>query len=498
MLPIVVPEPPHLNIPQKQTTYTTQNILFVDNQMPQNECREYEIISRNCSGGSERAFNTIKGALEVCGQGDTVAIRQGRYIEPVAPLQSGVADAPITIRSYNSEKVVIYGLNQPAINLNNRYYIIIQDLIIDSTLGWGRLEESAYNTIRQNIFYRAQARGTTGGLKLVRSHYNKIEENRFEHGNDSVVLQESDRNIIAGNIFVWGRHSLLSIRCSNFNVIRGNRFHNERQKAMEIFDCEGVSDAPFLLNATKRNLIENNNFIYTRGPSRPHKYNAIQYAGQLGIVRRNFFYDNQGGGINVQIYPQEALFNYGHRIYHNTFYYNKCYGFNGSKLDNERYGDIIVKNNLFYLNLDCHSNRKQIGDFSPFAIDLDSNGIIDKDVDPQFVSPELRNLRLKRTSPMIDQGAFLTKTTAAGTGNLLPVEDVKYFYDGFAINNETGDLVQLAGSVQQAIIISINYDDRVLELDRSLSWKINQGVALAFDGKSPDLGAHESINPKPN
>jgi parallel beta-helix repeat protein len=491
-IPIVLPQPPQLNVPTSSADPEKDRFLHADNQIQQSECTSYDPRIRRCGNGSGYAYRTLGGALQAARPGDTVIIRQGQFSEPIATKHSGTVDAPIIIRNYKDERVVVSGLDEPVLKLKNRYHIIIEGLHIDSSLGWGRLEDSAFITLRNNRFTRALARGTTGGLKLVRSHYNRIQENTFERGNDSVVLQESDRNLIVQNIFTWARHSLLSIRCSNFNVIRGNRFDNKRQKAMEIYDCQAISDAPYRLDATKRNLVEYNHFTFIRNSSRPHKYNAIQYAGQYGIVRRNFFYDNQGGGINVQVYSHEALYNYGHRIYHNTFYANKCYAFTGDSDAAPGYGDIILVNNLFFKNLDCRRAPEQIGDFSPWAVIFAQNGVIDSPEDPLFVSPEKRDLRLKPGSPMIDQGSFLTRATGDGAGTLLPVQDVKFFYDGFGIHDEAGDEIQLAGSSQRARIVSIDYQAGVLQLDRSLTWKANQGVATAYEGKSPDFGADES------
>jgi hypothetical protein len=46
----------------------------------------------------------------------------------------------------------------------------------------------------------------------------------------------------------------------------------------------------------------------------------------MGIVRRNIFHDNQGGGVHIQVYKDEALYNYGHRIYNNTLTGNFSWG----------------------------------------------------------------------------------------------------------------------------------------------------------------------------
>ena len=437
------------------------------------------------------AFKSIGEANIAATAGDIIEIRMGSYNEQISPDRSGMGGAQITYQNFNDEEVSINNVDQPAILLKNKSHIVIQGIAINDVLGWGRLENAHNNTIKNNRFTNALARGTTGGLKLVRSHYNQIMGNNFVTGNDSVVIQESDRNLIADNKFRWARHSLLSVRCGNFNVIRGNEFHNERQKAMEIYDCEAVSDAPFKLDATKRNVIENNRFIFTRGPSEPHKYNAIQFSGQYGIVRRNIFQDNQGGGLHFQIYKDESLYSYGNRVYQNTFYRNRCYALGGSLQPGAVFGDNLVVNNVFFRNEDCSGHPEQVAVANPSAVILQKNAILKTKEDPLFVSESGWDLRLKPNSPLIDAGAFLTRTVGPGSGTSMPVADVRFFSDGFGIQRIQGDLIQLEGGVQRARVTKIDYVRGVLFLDTPLNWADSQGVALAFEGKAPDLGALE-------
>ena len=490
MLPIKVPPPPVLTV-QPPEKIQQPRIIYVDKALSTSPCTSYSVKNRLCSGGAAIAFKSLGEANNAATAGDTIEIRAGSYDEQISPGQSGVGGAQITYRNFNGEEVTINPVDQPAIFLLNKAHIVIQGIAINEVLGWGRLENAHYNTIKNIRFMNALARGTTGGLKLVRSHYNQVIGNSFETGNDSVVIQESDRNLIADNKFRWARHSLLSVRCGNFNVIRGNEFHNERQKAMEIYDCEAVSDAPFKLDATKRNVIENNRFIYTRGPSEPHKYNAIQFSGQYGIVRHNSFQDNQGGGINFQIYNAESLYSYGNRVYHNTFYKNRCYALIGSRQPGAVFSDNLVVNNAFFRNEDCSGYPEQVSVAIPSAVVLQQNAILKPNEDPLFVSESDWDLRLKPNSPLIDAGAFLTRTAGAGTGTSMPVADVRFFSGGFGIQGIQGDLIQLEGGVQRARVTNIDYARGVLFLDTPLTWADGQGVALGFEGKAPDMGAFE-------
>lgn len=477
-----LPPPPSISLTPSPIRSGPARTVYVDPSLAAASCERYDPATRSCGGAEAIAYRELTAAAETALPGDTVLIRGGSFRTPLVPAHSGAPGAPITFRAHPGETVMLTGIDRPAILLQRRAHVVIQGLTVAGVLGWGRLEDAAHIVIRDSRFSEAQARGTTGGLKLVRSHYNRIVDNSFERGNDSVVIQDSDRNLIAGNVFTWARHSLLSIRCGNFNVIRGNRFHNKRQKAAEIYDCQGVSDAPVKFDATKRNFVEDNVFAFTRGPSQPHKYNGIQYAGQLGVVRRNVFFNNKGGAIHLAVYPPEALDTYGHRIYHNTFYANLCYG-----LSDAGATDTVVVNNIFYRNGDCHGDAVQ----TAADVDLRRNAVLPSDQDPKFVSEDARDLRLRPESPLADAGAFLTQTVGLGAGITMMVADVSYFYDGHGIEAEVGDLVQLAGGTERARILAIDFASRSLTLDRAMTWQDGQGVTLAYEGHSPDPGAFE-------
>ena len=487
---IELPPPPLIPIQQQERELHVQTI-YVDHMILESSCKSYSIGRRSCGEGKDLACRTLAEAALLADAGDTIEIREGVYHEPIAPVSSGASGAPITFRNFPGESVTLSSVDEPAVRLINISHIVVQGIAVTDVLGWGRLENAHYNVISNNLFANAEARGTTGGLKLVKSHFNRVVLNRFERGNDSVVVQESDRNLIGGNVFRWARHSLVSVRCGNFNVIRGNEFHNERQKAVEIYDCEGVSDAPYKLNATKRNVIENNWFLYTRGPSAPHKYNAIQFAGQYGIVRRNVFHGNQGGGVNFQIYSAESLYTYGNRVYHNTFFKNHCYALKGSGGVGEIFGDNLVVNNIFHQNYDCDGRPDQVSIGDPEAVFLQHNAVLSPTEDPGFVSEDIGDLRLRSYSRLVDTGSFLTRTVRPGSGTSLPIEDVLYFSDGFGVPDIGGDMIQLENSRQKARVIGVDYHRRELLLDRPLNWSVGQGVALAYEGKAPDFGAWE-------
>jgi parallel beta-helix repeat protein len=214
--------------------------IHADSGLSGNCVGSYNPTSRSCGSGTAVAYRTLNAAAAAAQAGDTVLLRGGTFQETLTPPRSGAPNNYIAFKSYPGETPTLSGVNEPAIYLLSRSYLIIEGLSVSDVLGWGRIESSSYNIFRNNRFLRATAAGTTGGLKFVKSTANRVLGNTFDDGNDSVSIQESDRNLLQGNTFTKARHSLLSVRCGNFNVIRGNRFYNAGQKACEIYDCEGT------------------------------------------------------------------------------------------------------------------------------------------------------------------------------------------------------------------------------------------------------------------
>jgi parallel beta-helix repeat protein len=463
--------------------------LFVDQKISVTMCTTYYPATRSCGAGYSRAYRTLAGAAAAAVAGDAVYLRAGTYTAQLSPARSGTASLPITFTAFGGETPTLAGNSNPAIWLIGRSNIIVDGLTVTQVGGWGRLEDATYNIIRNCTFTYATIWGTTGGLKLVRSKFNKIINNTFYGGNDNITVQDSNQNVIRGNRISKARHSLLSIRCGSYNIVRGNVFSNTDQKDLEIYDCEGTSDAPYKLNATKRNLIENNVIVNSRASTDMYDFNGIQLAGQEGIFRRNVFHSDHGGGVNFQYYSNESLYNNRNRLYNNTFYDNDCYGIVGASGSSSTFFDNRVLNNILYRNTTCSGAATQVYIKNSSQVILSNNAITT--TSPGFVNVAAYDLHLASGSPMIDKGAFLTTTTAAGSGTSLPVADMGYFYGGYGIPGELGDQIRLQGQTTVARVIGGDSARKLLFLDRSLTWAAGTGVALRYNGARPDLGAYE-------
>jgi hypothetical protein len=184
-----------------------------------------------------------------------------------------------------------------------------------------------------------------------------------------------------------------------------------------------------------------------------------------------------------------------------------------------QYSNIEINNNLYYNS--AHS--AQLGNFTAHfswnKISLamwkqmlsGKSGVIGADANsfeqnPRFVdstdkpigSHTQYDFHLSSSSPAIDKGGFLTQTTSAGSGTTIPIGDAGYFFDGYFVTQ--GDVIQLQGQTITARILSIDYNTNTITINRSLSWTSGLGVALAYSGSAPDIGAFEyvgSSSPQP-
>ena len=528
--------------------------LYVDLQINSTSCTTYAPSSRTCTGGTDTAYKTIAAASAAATPGTTLYIREGSYPEPLDPAHSGTPDNYITFKNYAMETVYLGG--DTAINLSFRRYIWIEGLHAedrswlesnnyDTTSSYydpsfeSKYQNNSYNVIKNCVFRRTPASGTTGNIRLVRSHYNQFIGNIIDTGNDNVTLINSDHNLIASNTITEGAHSLVSIRCANYTVVRGNRMSNTLQKIAEVYDCgQDTHAVPNVFNATKHNLIENNVFAQTSRYYDDSGGNGIQYSGQEGIIRGNIFYNNNIG-LGMQYYDDEALHNVNNRIYHNVFYDNEGEGISfGQQVPNNQF-----KNNTLFANKGCvpdcsatssgqisyrvdtpnnafwQSNVFQNNDIfyqqagQPTIEEMFGSGLSVADfnsqihqtfvgtleVDPLFVNAAKADFHLQSTSPLVDAGAFLTTTTDSATGGtVMHVQDAHYFYDGFGISQEHGDVIQLQGSTTTAQITSIDYTTNTITLSSPLTWTTGQGVSLQYTGTAPDIGAFETARTPPS
>ncbi|MBZ5569958.1 MAG: putative Ig domain-containing protein, partial [Acidobacteriia bacterium] len=500
--------------------------IYLDANISSASCTTYNASARNCTGGTATAYKTMASAGSAASAGTTILVRAGTFSQ-LAPAKSGTAAGPITWRVYSGETATING-GSPAIQLTNRQYLVVDGFTISNAESWLEGDNMQYVTLQNNRF-----NGGTGAFtasSFLNANYNKFLNNTFLNSSgDSLTMFSSDHNLIQGNTFTDADHTLFALKCGNYNVIRGNTFSNSRQKGEEVFDC--TTSEPGVpvteLNSTKHNLIEGNSYVLTAANNGDGPFAGIQYAGQNGIIRRNIFYNTKGAGLDFTNYSGEADYDNYNRAYNNVFYNN----IGGGSATTSGDQDNVLKNNIFYKNSpmpvpwnDNNPSGSQLSNYQSSGFRVERNDIFNNaagesgviqfnytnltlaqaqsqnpslyannlEVDPGFVNAAGHDFHLQPSSPMINAGTFLTTTSSAGSGASMQVADAGYFFDGFGIQAEVGDTIQLANSTSVAVVTAVNYTTNTLTLDRSLSWTQGQGVSLAYSGSAPDLGVYET------
>jgi hypothetical protein len=71
------------------------------------------------------------------------------------------------------------------------------------------------------------------------------------------------------------------------------------------------------------------------------------------------------------------------------------------------------------------------------------------------------------------------------------VADARYFYDGFGIPGEQGDLIWVGAAREPARVVARDIEQNTLTLDRNLTWEADEPVTLPYAGDAPDHGAYE-------
>jgi hypothetical protein len=504
---------------------------------------KYQAETRACGEGSGTAYRSLSEAARIAGPGDTVLLRGGTYGEPLAPASSGTEGQVITFRGHPGEEAIITGATlKPAIDISNRRHLVIERLRVQDVDRWLAAVDAHHNVIRRNIFLRSRSEGGGAkvGLYFMDATYNRIVENHLEDTlQDNLALVRSERNVVEGNIFRRGLHSLWAIRCASFNVIRGNQFHNDLEKIGEVFDC--ATRHLQLFDATRRNLIENNAFVYVPPRADKQQFSGIQYAGQQGIIRFNRFHDLEGPGLAMAVYGKEARHNTGNRVYHNVFHGTKFTGVaiaNGATFNTNAFKNNTLSGNRLVTHggrwpwyLQLHNRPVQLMTSRLDGFLFEGNGFWggsketpylivygerqrrrghmqgslsswesshpkrfrgNIEAAPEYLDEAARDFRLRPASSMVDAGVFLTRTLEAGTGTRMPVEDAGYFFDGYGIPGEKADLIQLENETRAVRIERVDYENHVLVLSESIAWAAGQGVHLPYAGRRPDIGAYES------
>ena len=470
----------------------------------------------------------------------------------IDPVNTGTAGNIITFTSYNNDDVQIVGsgTSSMAVDLDSdsgtvRSYIKVQGLHFTNFMRHLWIRKGSHNEISHCSFIGFPAgatlsnfQGTWSASYIYRqATYNWIHHCTFgdwgicePYGTDvGVVFQvgletsttdKTQYNLIEDNEFYHGGHHVISFNGSK-NVYRNNYCHNEPwypigapvYSTRTMFQTGAPGDGCY-------NLVEGNRIGYG-GPKNKAEIGGAggTMAGAHNIWRKNVFLQIYTDGMWVTKYSGQTDVTQNH-VYNNTFWHG---GYGSAQrgisnwdnaythpiciaesADGSAVYDNVFKNNIFYQNNDLLGTSLSVISYSTHRApthQIVSNNWLDNAGDPKFADisgiPDPMNkdqfdFTLQASSPCISAGGPLTTiTSASGSGTVFNVADAGYFMDGWGIPGVNGDEIQILGTSQKARITNVNYDTNTITVDVILMWAQGQGIALAYVGSAPDLGALE-------
>ena len=483
-------------------------------------------------GDRRRPWKTLKKVNKSANAGDTVVFLPGEYPGTLSPANDGKQGAPITFRSEPPLKArFVGGKSLVAIMLRARSHIVLEGLAVEPRRGRFLWAEGCRNlVIRGCRFEGSPGHWAALWLKNCTDVWllnNTCQKNtKLDQGiaftGHAFQAHECKRLVLEGNLIGKGAHGGAHISLADGLVVRRNIFNGGWGRALSVH------------RNSKRVLFEENVITgcidsgWSAGPA-----SAFQMVDS--IFRRNLVVRNWGVPLASEIYRDARGRPFsevrGNRFYNNTISFNLEGAWNCVLYDRENrslYRDNIWKNNIFYNNdftgtfatlafyrirpkrmfvsnaicgdvpgrkvISFHDedtgawNNYTLAEASKTHADVFARNF---DIVPRFVNAAKNDFRLSAKSPCIDAGAPLARATSSGSGKTITVDDALWFYDGFGIAGERGDLIYVGADRQPARIVKVDRENRALLIDRDLRWQKNDPVSLPYAGKAPDLGAME-------
>ncbi len=469
--------------------------------------------------------------------------------------RSGTSNAPITVKAYPGESVTISQTLRgfPTVLLYDKAWWTFDSLTFSNCFQFMALV-NVTNFVVTNCVFTTMPENSVAAYSGVgiqgASQFNKFQNCTFaEWGSVTgpggtnaygyvlfgcplkIGNEEDPRtcyNLVEDCTFYSGGHDLIEITVPH-NVIRNNDFHNEpffrtnstyrylpnwalprnevnkygaySARIMKPNDA-GESQDDY------RNVFEGNRMHYTGPPCDSGGSFGIELGTRRSIYRYNTIAYTLAAGVIFNTSGTTTL-STSNAVYNNVIFscglatlhggvqmQSYCYGLSMSTLEGRRTNNFIV-NNIFWgnhpNNVDPTIYKYQSyrvnwnGDGNlPYPMFVNTNGYGD-----YFRTSNLPDFQLQAGSPCIDAGTWLAFIKSSnGSGTSFTVDNSLYFSDGNRIVE--GDTIQLQGQTNRAVIVTNDYIANRITFLPALTWTNGQGVALAYNGRAPDMGAFES------
>lgn len=564
----------------------SQAVIYVDNVNG----------SDSNSGSYSFPLKTISKASSLIEPGGTVRIKKTNapYEENITPQKSGSQNARITYEGWEGKPVFITYNNSPesenskrCIHINKKDYITVKNITCDGrgnlSLGedwkktgfslFAQIYGGSHNIIENNEFKGAligfspnyqgngiQVVGDQSSTPIVYSRYNKILNNTMNTTGHSAwhsvgISVYSSHNLVEENLLIQpggssgSTHQSVQV-LSSYNIVRNNTISNEKWTGNS-FERNGTT-SPGEHNVFEENKVfaSGSKFGSSSWPS-----GGLQIANQKAVIRKNFFYKNEGQGLNMYrgSGEEEPRYLNNNHIYQNTVYNNNHNSASdaqaafmirascnvptgGNTHDNVFQNNILFKNGgpyALFIRLGCNfadsssslstvpikglNGMKISGNLFSQGTnstnlyyvyngsdaesikklqDLTSfySGLVYQNIeaDPLFKSPDSSSPDFSLRSESPAIDAGTFLTKAYYVSTaMVRFDDPYYFIDGYGLI--PGDEIKFKTSGQTRRIQILDYESKTAILDRDISLPSGgDEVALVYNGTAPDIGAVET------
>lgn len=309
--------------------------------------------------------------------------------------------------------------------------------------------------------------------------------------------------LISGNYLHENGATGIQIEDGSENIVVENNLSETNAQKYEFEAGAWIDDS--------KNVVVRNNIL------RSNKVGLIVTRSDRVIIHDNYLYLNNGGAENFDnaagLIVDDLVSNIS--VTHNTFYKNGATGADHAAVNfglfNPSCESITLINNIIAenetpLDLMQDSCTGFVSDFNGFyntrslAIDwnqsrmdwekyrtLSRQDIHSITAAPMFTDPNGFDFSLLSASPLMSKGSSLAWTINAGEGDKIPVTDASFFSDGFGIGS--GDSIRIGDDLVS--IVTIDYFNRAIAVDRLIRWEQNDLVSFPFVGAAPDMGASD-------
>lgn len=477
----------------------------------------------DASGTQDDPWN-VSAAVDKAGPGDVVNFLDGTYSNSIS-VPSGESGNPVVFKAANRYQASIQNSNSYGFDVSGSHLHVVGFEVRPDGAQLFEIK-GADNVVFRDNHMSNKGSGQTPAY-ITNSSNIWFRNNIIREGKnyDNIRMEGNTRMVFEGNFLGRGAHAPFGLYDAgdgdaNENsqiVIRGNVFAGVTSRGFEIMRDN---------NVIFEDNVVTNGFIGPRSGGASNKFTV-----EDGIFRFNRIFRNHGSGIAIGTYLDNMVSD-------GTRYYNNVWDKNGGE-EFEDLKNVGVK-------IESYSNHNQVkntkfvnnvfsrgGSAEAYVRDLDDGSRVEfsnnnfhnpsgtpqvrraswqspeymsvSDAESRVPSKWYENLkespdfvdglfdhRLSSSSPLRDAGTNLTRAQDSGPGNQIQVLDPYFFFDGYGISDQKGDIIQVGNQTARIQ----NIEGNKLELNTEIDWEEGDPVGLPWGGSNPDIGAFESGNRK--